>query len=90
MTLTTQAQIQAEVENVMNFLKAKASSRGLITTGQKVLADEFGLPPVTFHRYLHRLIDEGAVRISGGGAYAKVLRLLPLPATRRSRPKETV
>jgi len=63
------------MENVLRFLTLKATSRGLIPTGQKVLASEFGLPHVTFHRLVHRLIDGGKLTISGGGAYAKVLKL---------------
>jgi hypothetical protein len=73
--MTTQAQVQEEVENVLKFLTLKASSRGLISSGQKVLATEFGLPHVTFHRHVHRLITAGRLTISGGGAYAKVLKL---------------
>lgn len=77
--MTTQTQIQDEVENVMAFLHSKANSRGLITTSQKALATELGMPHVTFHRLVHRAIAGGRLTLSGGGAYAKVMKLAGLP-----------
>ena len=77
--MTTQNQIQNDTENVLRFLRLKATSRGLIDTSQKTLASEYGLPHITFHRLVHRLIEGGRLTISGGGAYAKVLKLSGLP-----------
>lgn len=74
--MSSQMPIDEQLQNVYSFLTLKASSRGLITSGRKMLAEEMGVPHIRFHRLVHRLVDEGWVKISGGGAHPKVMELL--------------
>jgi hypothetical protein len=86
--MTTQANYRWQLRNVYTFLEKSANSRGLIARPQKELAAEFGLPHVHFHRLLHRLIDDGFVRIAGGGRNAKTLQIIEPPAVDLSDPIE--
>jgi len=75
-------QIEDELHDVYKRLQARANSRGLIQTSQQALANQFGLPHIRFHRLLHRLIDNGLVKMSGGGRQPKTL-LIVGPSTKR-------
>jgi hypothetical protein len=77
--MTTQIEIKDELQDVYKHLQARANSRGLIQTSQKALAAEFGLPHIRFHRLLHRLIDDGLVKMSGGGRQPKMLLVVRQP-----------
>lgn len=74
--MTTQAEIRSEMESVYHFLQMRANARGMVLKSQQDLANEMNLPLSRLHRLLHRLEDEGRVRIAGGGRQGKTIQVL--------------
>lgn len=78
--MTTQAQIKKDLETCYGFLKTKANARGFITVRQETLAKELGMTLPKFNRLVHRLAQQGILRIAGGGRQPKTIVLTPVDA----------
>jgi hypothetical protein len=62
---------QDSLSDVYAFLVEKANSRGLISQDQKILANEYGIPHVRFHRRVQDLVALGQLRVVGRGQRGK-------------------
>lgn len=71
--MSTKVELRHDLAKVYKYLQIKANSKGLISFTQQHMADDLGFQLLKFHRLLHQLIDEGLVKISGGGRYGKRL-----------------
>lgn len=56
------------LEEVHAFLWSKRNSRDLVATNQKVLAEEFGIHHIKFHRLVNQLLGEGKLKVTAVGS----------------------
>ena len=56
------------LEEIHAFLWSKRNSRDLVSTNQKVLAEEFGMHHIKFHRLVNQLLAEGKLKVTAVGS----------------------
>jgi DNA-binding Lrp family transcriptional regulator len=69
--------MKRDLMKVYEFLQTKTNSRGLISIPQEQLASEMGIGAPKFHRLIHKLVDDGLLKIAGGGRQPKTIWVVP-------------
>jgi hypothetical protein len=74
--MSSQIEFRRENARVLEFLRTRADSRGIIREDQKTLAAVYGTSHTNLHRSVHRLIANGRLKVLSKGGNGRLVLLL--------------